>query len=518
MSQQASYDIIVIGAGCGGLTAALCAAKEGKKVLLLERHNSPGGLFTGFVRGRFEFDVLPETFCGSNDAGLSETQFIFEDLGVSRKIPTSTVPFAFRIITKARNGEIIDAALPFGIKEFTNKMNFYVPGCKQAITKMFDVAREIKSALNTLSQFENQPNYSELNKFLKEYRNFAAVSAYSAEEILNVLGVPVKARDILEPLWIKYGVDLSRLGFTDFIVKLYDYINFGGVYPTLRSHALPMALASAIEDNGGEIRYNSHVTRITFEDNHTSGVILKNGERISAKHIICNCSPTTVYGKMIKKADVPPTANKRSNARIFGGRSACVYLGLNKSPQELGITDYEAVISETCDSAKQFNLMKNIETNNSLTAVCPNVVNPDCSPKGTTVLCLYTSYTDNCWANVIPEEYFNQKDLLAARLIANYENTTGINIHSYIEEIETATPVTFARYTNAPQGVTGGYLPVEWDGMLPRFLTEKTDNDIKGLRFCGSWGTQLSDSNGAIATGRNTAYATISDIDEEEGI
>ena len=46
-----NYDIIVIGAGCGGLTAAACAAKEGKKVLLLERHNTPGGFASGFVSG-----------------------------------------------------------------------------------------------------------------------------------------------------------------------------------------------------------------------------------------------------------------------------------------------------------------------------------------------------------------------------------------------------------------------------------------------------------------------------------
>ena len=54
---EKSYDIIVIGAGCGGLTAAACAAKEGKKVLLLERHNAPGGFSSSFVRGRFEFDI-----------------------------------------------------------------------------------------------------------------------------------------------------------------------------------------------------------------------------------------------------------------------------------------------------------------------------------------------------------------------------------------------------------------------------------------------------------------------------
>ena len=50
-------DAVVIGAGNGGLAAACRMAKAGKKTLLIERHNMPGGCASSFRRGRFEFET-----------------------------------------------------------------------------------------------------------------------------------------------------------------------------------------------------------------------------------------------------------------------------------------------------------------------------------------------------------------------------------------------------------------------------------------------------------------------------
>ena len=83
MSNNSNYDIIVIGAGCGGLTAAVCAAQKGKKVLLLERHNAPGGFATSFVRGRFEFEASIDSLsCFGNSEGLGEVRQIFDEIEI----------------------------------------------------------------------------------------------------------------------------------------------------------------------------------------------------------------------------------------------------------------------------------------------------------------------------------------------------------------------------------------------------------------------------------------------------
>lgn len=512
MTHKSDYDIIVIGAGCGGLTAAACAAKEGKKVLLLERHNTPGGFNSSFVRGRFEFEISLNKLCGfTEEAGLGELRRIFDELGVTNKIAVTEIPQAYRLISQSTDGDKINVAFPFGVDKFINAMEIYVPGSQKSLTKLFALAEDIEKGFDMLSH----PDVKEIKKKIKDNPNFIRTAPYSVNEVLESIGVPLKARELFNALWMDWGVDCNRMSFVHYVHSMYTYLKYGGVIPLLRSHALSMALADTFEDHGGEIRYNSHVSRITFKDGKASGVILKNGDRIKADHIICNCSPTTAYSKMMKKTDVPVTAVKRSNARKYGAKSACVYLGLNRSAQDLGIKDYSVIITETADTSSQFELMRSIDTNNALKAVCLNIANPDCSPENTAILCLSTIYTDNCWENISPENYFEEKDMLAARLIAKYEEATGITIHNNIEELEVATPVTFARFTNSPQGTTHGYFADDWDSMVARVMTEATDSDTPGLRFCGGWDVQLTGVGAAVASGRNTAYATLSDINEE---
>lgn len=513
---QNNYDIIVIGAGCGGLTAAVCAAQKGKKVLVLERHNTPGGFSTCFVRGRFEFDVSMHRLFGfSQEPNVGELRTVFDSIGITDKVSWTNLPNAYRLISKSPFGYPIDITLPFGTENYINAIGEFDPDSVKPLKKLFSLAEDVENGLNFLSQGDGKYTLTQIRKAVKEHGNFIRSAPYTVNEVLDALDLTPKAREIFCAMWFNFGVDCDRLSFTDYISTVYPYLKYGSAVPTFGSHSLSMALVSALEDSDGEIRYNSQVSRIRFKDGKAVGVILKNGEKIECNHIICTCSPTTAYSKMMKKSDVPASAVKRTNARSFGPRGACVYLGLNRSPQELGIKDYSVFITDSADTTQQFALMKSLDTNNVLSAVCLNIANPDCSPTGTTQLCLSTIYTDNCWADVPPEAYFDEKDMLAARLIANYEQATGITIHNNIEELEVATPMTFARYTGTPQGTVLGYFADSWDGMLPRVMNEATESDTKGLRFCGGWGAQLCGVAGAVISGRNTAYATLDDIESE---
>ena len=60
-----------------------------------------------------------------------------------------------------------------------------------------------------------------------------------------------------------------------------------------------------------------------------------------------------------------------------------------------------------------------------------------------------------------------------------------------------------------------GYYGDDWDGIIPRIMTEATDCDTNGLRFCGGWGAQLSGMSSAIVSGRNAAFATFDELENK---
>ncbi|MCK4747522.1 MAG: NAD(P)-binding protein, partial [Bacteroidales bacterium] len=90
------YDVIVIGAGLGGLTAGAKLAREGKKVLLLEQHDRPGGCATTFKRRDFTMEVGLHEMDGLHPKDIKHR--IFDDLGITGKVEFLRVPEFYRFI------------------------------------------------------------------------------------------------------------------------------------------------------------------------------------------------------------------------------------------------------------------------------------------------------------------------------------------------------------------------------------------------------------------------------------
>ena len=507
---EQNYDVVVIGAGNGGLSAAASSAKMGLKTLLIEQHNLPGGFASSFRRGRFEFEPSLHELCDvgtADDPG--DVRKLLESYGV--EVDWIPVPEAYRMLTISEGKDNLDVTMPFGIEAYVDQMERYVPGSRPSMEKLIVLCEEI---MNALAYIGKSGGKADPNVMMKEHSNFLKCGGYSINKVLHALHMPDKAKRILCAYWCYVGISCDEMNFALYAAMLYKYLKRGAWIPKQRSHELSVAMDKRIRELGGEIWYNTRAERILMEDKKVSGVITNHGT-VKCRHIIAGCSPNAVFGDMMDPDDVPEQQRRVINARHFGGRGFVLYLGLNKTAKELGLTDYSYFIYESMDTTKEVIRAKDFSDHPMQATVCLNNANPDCSPEGTTIMSFTTLFSGDVWGKVSADDYIAKKREVATKIIRDFEEYVGVSLMPYIEEIEIATPVTMARYTCNPQGTMYAYECSDWDTMLARLMMLREDQLVPGIRFAGGYGPRIYGYSSTYLNGDLTARLTAADIKEE---
>lgn len=504
------YDVLVIGAGNGGLASAAWMAKEGKKVLLLEKHNLPGGCAGSIVRGRFEFELTLHELCQMGPEGTGEVRKLLDDIGTD--VEWVAMNEAFHTInTHPETG--FDVEMPIGVDAFVDAMEREVPGSRASMENLMEVNRMIFDAISWLASYQNDPPKAAM---LLKWKDFMKMASVPADEMLRRLGVPDKAREIYESYWDYLSVDCTRVSFVVYSFMVYTYLTLKPYIAKKRSFEIVLALEQRIRDFGGEIRYNTPVKRIDIRGSIAKGVELADGTYIPCKRIISNIMPTVVFDKMVDPKEVPARDKKLCEARTLGPNGFVIYLGLDASADELGIKGYDTFVRETADTEVLFEKCKTRQSHRRIfNYSCLNRAIPDASEPDTCMIMFLLLYTADAFDDVTEENYFKIKDQIVEETIEYFEEAAKVKIRDHIEELVTASPVTLARYIGTPQGNCYGYAVDMWDGMLPRTMSgEKEDYTVKGLRFCGGHGTQMDGYSQAYLSGREVARYTLKDMEE----
>jgi all-trans-retinol 13,14-reductase len=326
-----SYDSIIIGSGMGSLTTAAILAKEGQKVLVLERHYIAGGFTHIFKRKGFEWDVGIH-YIGEVQRETSVIKKLFDYISDGQLKWADMGDVYDKIIIGDKEYDFVK-----GVQNFKKKMLGYFPDEKQAIEAYVSlVFKAIKTSQKFYMDKALPPIMSSLfgGKMRKPFYDFSDKTTY---EVLSSITKNEELIKVLSGQYGDYGLPPKQSSFVMHAAVARHYFA-GGSFPVGGSSEIAKTIDTVIEKAGGTILISAEVDEVIIENNKAIGVKMKDGKTFLAKKIISGAGIMTTYNKLIPSNIVEKHQLKQQLQTVKRSVShACLYIGLEGSPSALNL-------------------------------------------------------------------------------------------------------------------------------------------------------------------------------------
>jgi len=471
-----NYDVIIIGAGLGGLTAGAKLAREGLKVLVIEQHNQPGGCATTFRRGAFTLEVGLHEMDGPGSRDIKNR--IFSELEVNGNVGFLTVPEFYRFI----RGDL-EVTMPHDPQLAAARLSEMFPDEKEGIDRYFEQLLNPKKK----AAGESSPDIS-VGAFLD--------SIIRNEDLkLILLGNLGYFHD-----------DPYSLSLAYFTVAEGSYFSNGASYIKGGSQKLSDHLAGYIRSHGGEILLNQLVTGVTVKDGRATGVTFRKRNDPSQDPVVATADEIVANNSIPALADMlPPDLGAQLKDEFSGLNTGAslltLYLGFDKPLKELGHNYYSTSVFDSSVRSQADIAANNRDdfTRRSFAFVDYGQLDSGLTRagKGVGAVCCIDYLED--WEDLWEDEYEQKKEYVAQTIIGRLDGLIP-GIKDVISYYEIGTPLTVKKYTMNPGGAVYGFAQNPGRKVLNAFPA------VENLHFASAWGKTGGGFSGAIAGGYLCAF------------
>ncbi|MBM3163427.1 MAG: FAD-dependent oxidoreductase [Chlorobi bacterium] len=446
MGEQA--EVIVIGAGIGGLTAAALLQERGIQTVIFEKNGFPGGSCASFTRNGYTFDAGASVFYGFSEDGRSGTlnlhTRIFRRLGIE----VETVPDPVQIHYHLPNG--FNVAASYDRRMFLDALAERFPDEKDGIEQFY---RELEDVFDILSSLP-----------AGSLEDIAHLTSVGGRYPLKTVMLSLKTFRSMGRTARKYIRDEELLHFIDiesYSWALQDAVStplvnagicladrhHGGInYPLGGSGSIPAALVRGFEKFGGTVRYREEVTGIVVENGEARGVRLSSGEVVFARAVITNATVWDTFNRMVSDSRyrVPEERFLRAPSWFQ------MFLGVDGRVIPPGFNVHHVLIED----------WKTYDTlGGTIYFSAPTILDPSLAPPGKHVVHAFVTSETTQWDGYArgSDTYRQAKERYADSIIARTEKILP-GLAGAVELKVLATPQTHERYLNRWKGSYGALL------------------------------------------------------------